>query len=138
MPVELHVFLFRTHVSPTSSRHFPILLPGDPQSGSVVMVAEAGAERSCFSVNHGAGRQLGRRQAFRTLDQAEVDRSFAERDILTNCRSYPRDEAPGAYKDFREVLGSVKQAGLAREVARLEARFVIGRGEGGRLKKREP
>ena len=52
-------------------------------------------------------------------------RYFTERDILTNCRSYPRDEAPGAYKDFDEVLGSVKQAGLAREVARLEARFVI-------------
>ncbi len=39
--------------------------------------------------------------------------------ILTNCRSYPRDEAPAAYKDFDEVLGSVKQAGLAREVARV-------------------
>lgn len=111
--------------TPFHATGHPILLPGDPQSGSAVMVAESGAERSCFSVNHGAGRQLGRKQAFRTLDQGEVDRSFAERDILTNCRSYPRDEAPDAYKDFDEVLGSVKQAGLAREVARLEARFVI-------------
>ena len=89
------------------------------------MVAEAGAERSCFSINHGAGRRLGRKQAFRTLDQEAVDRSFAQHDILTNCRFYPRDEAPDVYKDFEQVLGSVKQAGLAREVARLEARFVI-------------
>lgn len=36
-----------------------------------------------------------------------------------------RDEAPGAYKDFAEVLGSVKKAGLAEEVAKLQARFVI-------------
>ena len=46
-------------------------------------------------------------------------------DILTNCRNYPKDEAPAAYKDFNEVLNSVRLAGLASEVARLRARFVI-------------
>jgi len=45
--------------------------------------------------------------------------------ILTNCRQYPKDEAPAAYKDFDAVLDSVKSAGLASEVARLKARFVI-------------
>lgn len=103
----------------------PILLPGDPQRGSAVMAAEASAELSCYSVNHGAGRMLGRKRAFRMLDQKEIDASFAARDILTNCRQYPRDEAPAAYKDFEEVLRSVKLAGLASEVARLKARFVI-------------
>jgi tRNA-splicing ligase RtcB len=38
---------------------------------------------------------------------------------------YPKDEAPAAYKDFDAVLDSVKAAGLASEVARLKARFVI-------------
>ena len=38
---------------------------------------------------------------------------------------YPKDEAPAAYKDFNEVLRSVELAGLAAEVARLRARFVI-------------
>jgi tRNA-splicing ligase RtcB len=103
----------------------PILLPGNPQDGSVVMVAEPGAEKSCFSVNHGAGRAMGRKAAARTLDQAAVDRSFEERDILTNCRVYPIDEAPAAYKNFSEVLNSVETAGLASTVARLDARFVI-------------
>ncbi len=116
---------FALNGTPFAATGHPILLPGDPQSGSAVMVAEAGAERSCYSVNHGAGRALGRKQAFRTLDQKAVDRSFDERDILFNGRTYPRDEAPDAYKDFEQVLDSVKQAGLAREVARLEARFVI-------------
>jgi tRNA-splicing ligase RtcB len=101
------------------------LLPGNPLDGSAVMVAEAGARLSCFSVNHGAGRQLGRRRARRTLDQKSLDLEFADADVLTNCRRYPRDEAPIAYKPFEEVLNSVKGAGLAREVARLRARFVI-------------
>ncbi|MEM8930239.1 MAG: RtcB family protein [Acidobacteriota bacterium] len=111
--------------TPFATTGHPILLPGNPQAGSAVMAAEAGAEASCFSVNHGAGRVMGRKRAIRELDQAAVDRSFDERDILTNCRTYPRDEAPAAYKDFDEVLRSVKQAGLASEVARLDARFVI-------------
>jgi tRNA-splicing ligase RtcB (3'-phosphate/5'-hydroxy nucleic acid ligase) len=107
----------------------PILLPGNPRDGSSVMVADAGAELSCFSVNHGAGRRMSRTQATKTLDQRQIDRSLEQGDILTNCRQYPRDEAPGAYKDFDEVLSSVTKAGLASEVARLEARFVIKDGD---------
>jgi tRNA-splicing ligase RtcB len=103
----------------------PILLPGNPRDGSVVMVADAGAEKSCFSVNHGAGRQRGRKAAIRELDQVTVDAEFEACDILTNCRNYPKDEAPAAYKDFKEVLRSVEQAGLASAVANLKARFVI-------------
>ena len=41
------------------------------------------------------------------------------------ARVYPKDEAPAAYKDFNQVLDSVRLAGLASEVARLKARFVI-------------
>ncbi len=95
--------------TPFAATGHPILLPGNPQAGSVVMVADPGAEKSCYSVNHGAGRALGRKAAMRALDQVAIDRSFEETDILTNCRAYPRDEAPAAYKDFDEVLDSVEE-----------------------------
>jgi tRNA-splicing ligase RtcB len=103
----------------------PILLPGNPKDGSAVMVADPGAELSCYSVNHGAGRAMGRRAAARELDQKQVDASLANADVLHNSRQYPLDESPKAYKNFEEVLSSVKQAGLATEVARLTAKFVI-------------
>ena len=90
-----------------------------------MMVANAGAEKSAYSVNHGAGRTKGRKAAIREFDQKAIDQSFADADILTNCRQYPKDEAPAAYKDFNEVLKSVELADLASEVARLRARFVI-------------
>ncbi len=111
--------------TPFANTGHPILLPGNPQAGSVVMVAEEGAVKSCYSVNHGAGRQLGRKAAIRQLDQHTIDRQFDTDDILTNCRQYPKDEAPAAYKNFDEVLRSVTGAGLASEVARLRATFVI-------------
>jgi tRNA-splicing ligase RtcB len=111
--------------TPFAETGHPILLPGNPSAGSVVMVAEPGAEKSCFSVNHGAGRRKGRKAAIREFDQKTIDDEFAANDILTNCRLYPKDEAPAAYKDFNEVLRSVEQAELATTVARLKARFVI-------------
>ncbi len=103
----------------------PILLPGNPQAGSSVMVAQPGAQKSAFSVNHGAGRVKGRKAAIREFNQQAIDESFAAADILTNCRRYPMDEAPAAYKNFDAVLHSVEAADLATEVARLRARFVI-------------
>ncbi len=111
--------------TPYAETGHPILLPGNPQAGSAVMVANEGAALSCYSVNHGAGRAKGRKAAIRELDQASIDAAFEREDILTNCRTYPKDEAPAAYKDFNEVLRSVEQAGLASTVARLKARFVI-------------
>jgi tRNA-splicing ligase RtcB len=103
----------------------PILLPGNPTAGSVMMVADSGAVQSAYSVNHGAGRCMGRKAADRTLDQKTVDNDLLAHDVLSNCRFYPKDEAPAAYKNFDSVLESVKVAGLASEVARLKARFVI-------------
>lgn len=120
---------FSLRGTPFEETGHPILLPGNPQAGSAVMVASPGASLSRYSVNHGAGRALGRRRAIRELDQAAIDESFERADILSNCRTYPKDEAPAAYKDFNGVLASVKAAGLAREVARLRARFVIKDGD---------
>jgi len=93
------------------------------------MVAAEGAIKSCYSVNHGAGRRMGRKDAIRRLDQAAIDKELDERDIMSNCRQYPKDEAPDAYKDFGEVLKSVELAGLATTVAKLKARFVIKDGD---------
>ncbi|HBE66863.1 MAG TPA: RtcB family protein [Planctomycetaceae bacterium] len=111
--------------TPFADTGHPILLPGNPRDGSSVMVALPGAARSAFSVNHGAGRQMSRRKAKLQLDQDFIDAEFAAADILSNCARYPKDEAPAAYKDFSQVLASVQGAGLAVEVARLNARFVI-------------
>jgi tRNA-splicing ligase RtcB (3'-phosphate/5'-hydroxy nucleic acid ligase) len=117
-----HVQLVGT---PFESVGHPILLPGNPRDGSSVMVALPGAEKAAYSVNHGAGRALSRTKAKKMLNQSAIDQSMETHDIMTNCRTYPKDEAPDAYKDFGQVMQSVKEAGLAREVARLKARFVI-------------
>lgn len=111
--------------TPFAETGHPILLPGNPRDGSSVMVALPGAERSTYSVNHGAGRRMSRTKAKKDLDQQSIDAGLLEQDVMSNCRVYPKDEAPDAYKNFEDVLSSVHQAGLAIEVARLKAKFVI-------------
>jgi len=103
----------------------PILLPGNVTDGSVIMVANEGAKNSLYSVNHGAGRQMGRKQAYRELNQSEINKQIDESGIITNCRNYPMDESKGVYKDFNQVIDSVSKAGLATTVAKLEPRFVL-------------
>lgn len=103
----------------------PILLPGNPEAGSYIMVAQHGAEKTAYSINHGAGRAMGRNQAKRTLNQRTVDAGLQAADIMYNGRSYPLDESPAAYKNFNEVTKAIEAAGLAKVVAKLSARFVI-------------
>ena len=75
------------------------------------MVADEGAVKSCYSVNHGAGRQLGAKRRSANSISRRSTAQFDADDILTNCRQYPKDEAPAAYKDFDEVLRSVDWRG---------------------------
>lgn len=103
----------------------PVLLPGNPEAGSYIMVGQSAGAKTAYSINHGAGRAMGRNHAKRTLDQKTVDAGMAAADILYNGRSYPIDEAPAAYKPFDQVIASVEQAKLAKTVAHLRARFVL-------------
>ena len=111
--------------TPYADTGHPILLPGNPEAGSYIMVGRPDAIKTAYSINHGAGRAMGRNAAKRTLNQKTVDDGMLAADILYNGRNYPIDEAPAAYKDFNQVIGSVEEAGLARTVAHLQARFVL-------------
>lgn len=97
----------------------PILLPGNPIEGSTVMVGLRGSSKALNSVNHGAGRAMSRRKANDTFKQKDVNAHFDAVDISTNCRDYPVDECPQAYKPYNEVINSVELAGLAKTVAKL-------------------
>ena len=51
----------------------PVLIPGSNKDYSYILRPLAGAVKSGFSVNHGAGRRLSRGQATRTLSQRHID-----------------------------------------------------------------
>ncbi len=106
--------------TPWEKSGHPILIPGSMETGSAILFAEPGAEKSIYSVNHGSGRRLSRGEARRVLKQDATDKRMAEAGILLNTRQTPLDESGPCYKDLDDVLETVELAGLARVAHRLK------------------
>ncbi len=98
----------------------PVLIPGSNKDYSYILRPLAGAVKSGFSVNHGAGRRLSRGEANRTLSQRQIDEEYAAAGILVNINGrVPLDEAAPAYKSSEEVVRAVLEAGLVEIEHRL-------------------
>jgi tRNA-splicing ligase RtcB len=93
----------------------PVLIPGSNRDYSYILRPEAGAVKSAYSVNHGAGRRMSRGEAIRQLDQRKVDEQYRRDQILVNTDGrVPLDESGQCYKSSEEVVAAVVAAGLAR------------------------
>jgi tRNA-splicing ligase RtcB len=102
----------------------PVLIPSAMGMPSYILVGLPGGAASEYSVNHGAGRQLSRAQAKKTLANEEVMRALGNVRLNQQVRAVI-DEAPQAYKPIDLIIEAVEQAGLARVVARLEPLFCM-------------
>jgi tRNA-splicing ligase RtcB len=93
----------------------PVLIPGSNKDWSFILRPLEGAVKSAYSVNHGAGRRLSRSAAIKTLSQEAINEDYRKAGIIVNANAdVPLDEAAPAYKDAREVIKAVTDAGLAR------------------------
>ena len=112
-----HPFLKGTRWEETGH---PVLIPGSNKDWSYILRPLAGASRSGFSVNHGAGRRMSRGEATRTLSQREIDDEYREAGVVVNADGHvPLDEAAPCYKASEEVVAAVVGAGLAEVEHRL-------------------
>ncbi len=92
----------------------PVLIPGSNKDWSYILRPLAGAERSGYSVNHGAGRRMSRSAALRTLSQRTMDDEYKAAGVVVNTNGrVPLDEAAPCYKPAAEVVRAVVEAGLA-------------------------
>jgi tRNA-splicing ligase RtcB len=102
----------------------PVLIGGSMGTESWVLLGTADGMRLAFgSACHGAGRSMSRHEALRHWRGRELVRTLeAERGIVVKSPSMRgvAEEAPGAYKDVRQVVDVAHAAGLARKLARLE------------------
>jgi tRNA-splicing ligase RtcB len=116
----------------------PVLIPGSNKDYSYILRPLAGAAKSGFSVNHGAGRRLSRGEASRTLSQRAIDDEYKAAGILVNLDGrVPLDEAAPAYKSSEEVVRAVVEAGLAEIQHKLWPLASLKGTEAGRRKRRK-
>jgi len=106
----------------------PVLIPGDMGTASWVLAGPTKGANEAFSSScHGAGRQLSRSAARKSIDVDELMASLKRKGIHVHTRTpnVLAEEAPQAYKDVDEVIRLTAQAGLARQVARMTPFVVI-------------
>jgi tRNA-splicing ligase RtcB len=100
----------------------PVLVPGDMGTASYVLAGtDQAMDESFGSCCHGAGRVVSRTKAAQMWKGQDVLKQLEARGILVKAASarVAAEEAPDAYKDVSEVVGTCHGAGLGRMVARL-------------------
>ena len=84
-------------------------------------------EQTFGSTCHGAGRQMSRKEAIRSMTMDGVMQQMADNDIYLRNASTEGvlEEAPDAYKNVDQVIEVVCNAGLTAKVAKLTPIGVI-------------
>ncbi len=102
----------------------PAIVPGSMGTPSYVLVGTPKASETFFSVNHGAGRLMSRKEAFRTISKDQFETSMGN--IIYNLPFHKiADEAPGAYKNIEDVVETLVEAGITRKIVKLTPLAVI-------------
>lgn len=95
------------------------VIPGSMSAPGYV-VRGRGNPESISSAAHGAGRRMSRGQAKRTFDWDNVKRKLKQQGV--ELISAGLDEAPGAYKDIKQVMAD--QADLVVALAEFQPKLV--------------
>lgn len=102
----------------------PAVVPGSMGTPSYVLVGLEKNKETFYSVNHGAGRLMSRRQARREIKQKDFEELM--KNIVYNRPFHViADEAPQAYKNITEVIDTLVEAGLTKKIAKLIPLAVI-------------
>ena len=99
----------------------PVLIPGDMGTESYLLRGTKESEETFGSTCHGAGRILSRHQALKKWRGEYIVRELKNRGIYVHPASFKvaAEEAPGAYKDIRNVVDVAHGAGISKKVVKL-------------------
>jgi len=94
-------------------------------SPSYILTGTELTSETFYSVNHGAGRLMSRKAAYKEISPEAFEREMGG--ILYNTRNSREilDEAPQAYKDIDQVVETLAEIGMTRKIARTRPLAVI-------------
>lgn len=106
----------------------PVLIPGSMGTGSYILVGfEKSMQLTFGTAPHGAGRQMSRSAAVRSLPPSKVKAALESRGIIIKSAESEiiSEEAPEAYKNV-DIVAEVSDAlGLAKKVVRMRPIGVV-------------
>jgi tRNA-splicing ligase RtcB len=120
------VIVHRKGATPASKNTLGII-PGS-MTAPGFLVRGKGNESSINSASHGAGRQMSRTQAIKTITREEMRNVLKEHDVTLIGAGL--DEAPMAYKDINTVMDAQKD--LVDVIAKFTPKIVRMADDGSR------
>lgn len=98
----------------------PVLIPGDMGTESYMLAGTSKADETFGSTCHGAGRILSRHAALRKWRGEEIVNQLKSKGIYVHPASLKvaAEEAPGAYKDIKNVVDIAHGAGISKKVVK--------------------
>ena len=105
----------------------PVLIPGDMGTESYVLHGIDKSEETFGSTCHGAGRVMSRNLSRKKFWGKDVVDELGRRGIYVHPASMKvaAEEAPGSYKNIRDVVNAVDGAGISKKVVRLQPLGVV-------------
>ena len=105
----------------------PVIIPGDMGTESYLLKGTKEAEETFSSACHGAGRVMSRHQALKNWRGEDIIKELKNRGIYVHPASFKvaAEEAPGAYKDIRNVVDITHGAGISKKVVRFTPLGVV-------------
>jgi len=106
----------------------PVLIAGTMGTSSYILKGtEAAMQKTFGSTCHGAGRAMSRHSAIRQFRGEDIKKELESKGEVVRGASWEglAEEAPKAYKNVDDVIGSVQGAGISLKVVRLTPMGVI-------------
>ena len=105
----------------------PVLIPGDMGTESYVLHGIDASEETFGSTCHGAGRVMSRSQSIKQFRGEQIVEELGRRGIYVHPASFKvaAEEAPGSYKNIRDVVNTVHGAGISKKVVKLKPLGVV-------------
>lgn len=106
----------------------PVIIPGDMGRNSFLLLGKDKAmEYSFGSTCHGAGRVMSRKKAIKSTRGRAIARELEDKGIyvISRGRHTLQEENPDAYKDVRDVVEVVHNAGMSEKIVKLRPIGVV-------------
>ncbi len=103
----------------------PAIIPGTMGTGSYVVLGTDKLKRAYYSVNHGAGRQMSRKQAKKSITKKQFRQAMSGIELNSPGVNKVIDESPQAYKDVDQVVETLAEIGMTKKIAKLRPLGVI-------------
>ncbi len=105
----------------------PVIIPGDMGTESYLLKGTKESEETFGSTCHGAGRIMSRHKALKKWSGGQIIKNLQDKGIYVHPASMKvvAEEAPGAYKDIKNVVDIVHGAGIAKKVVKLKPIGVV-------------